>query len=780
MMRLQVFGSVDLVSADGLSLHPVLVQPKRTALLCYLAVAAPRGFHRRDVIKAMFWPEHDTEQARHALRQALYFLRSAAGPGTVVSRGDELAVSPDHLECDCWDFERALHEERHEDALALYSGDLLRGLYLSGALEFERWLDMERARLRGCATTAAWAAADTREREGDLIGAAKYARRAAAFAPGDENELRRLLAYLERLGDRAGALRAYEAFVDELAREYELEPSAQTRLLADRIRDTVLPSARITVPQPMPVPQSEMVLPYRDGHRASIGAPADRGRGAPGRRRRALAFGGLFVALALGWSLISSKSPSTADRSIAVLPFRSHSDIPRERWFADVLHEQLIMELSSISSINVIARTDVQEYRNTTKPLRQIADDLNATHIVEASAVQDSGQARVTVRLYDRTGDLVWSRTFPRELGDILALQADLAVTITEEIRIRLTADEQARLSANRLVDTAAFNRYAEAFHYLDQGGIAYKVSADSAMALRHRAADLFAEATQLDPSWALAWAYRAKALHWAGSSTLSSQADSLFQLARAAAERAIGLDPDEPAGYDALGFILYRLWEWEDAEEAYRRLKRLNPNSANLGAALFYNTIGRHEDAVDEFRRARMQSPVSLLVRVHFGWALACAGQFQEALPLLDPSAFSQLGPWERSRRANALVRAQRYEQAVAEFEDFVRGGAYPPDGMAYAYAKSGNSEEAQRIVEERRRRSGELSPNSQAGLSGIGALADDLAIGDRAALIDRLEKMYNARDQYLPEIRCEPYFADLLAISEARTILERLGLPL
>jgi len=215
MIRLQVLGSVDLACSKGVALQHVLAQPKRTALLSYLAVATPRGFHRRDVIKTVFWPEHNAEQARHALRQALYFLRGAAGPGVIVSRGEELAVSPEHLACDVWDFERALREERHEDALAIYRGDLLLGFHISDAPEFERWLDVERARLRECAAAAAWAAADTRERADDRAGAAQWARRAAGFMLGDETGLRRLLLYLERLGDRAAAARAYEAFVVE-------------------------------------------------------------------------------------------------------------------------------------------------------------------------------------------------------------------------------------------------------------------------------------------------------------------------------------------------------------------------------------------------------------------------------------------------------------------------------------------------------------------------------------------------------------------------------------
>src|SRR5215218_7151619 len=108
MIELHTLGALELVSADRRAAGSVLVQPRRTALLCYLALATPRGFHRRDTLFALFWPEDDAEQARHALRQSVYFLRRALGSQTIVSRGDEeLALAPDQVRCDVWTFEAA-------------------------------------------------------------------------------------------------------------------------------------------------------------------------------------------------------------------------------------------------------------------------------------------------------------------------------------------------------------------------------------------------------------------------------------------------------------------------------------------------------------------------------------------------------------------------------------------------------------------------------------------------------------------------------------------------
>jgi hypothetical protein len=128
MLELRTLGTLELTSDAGLPLAPVLSQPRRTALLCYLALGSPRGFRSRDTLYAVFWPEHGAEQARHALRQALYFLRRHLGAAAVVSRGDgSLGVAPDRVRCDAAEFEARLDAGEPEGALALYRGDLLPG-----------------------------------------------------------------------------------------------------------------------------------------------------------------------------------------------------------------------------------------------------------------------------------------------------------------------------------------------------------------------------------------------------------------------------------------------------------------------------------------------------------------------------------------------------------------------------------------------------------------------------------------------------------------------------
>src|SRR5213596_2343648 len=236
VVEFRILGAVHLLGAAGRALTSVLAQPKRVALLAYLAAATPRRLHRRDSLIALFWPELDQEHARAALRQALHGLRHALGDGVLVSRGDEdIGLDDAQIRCDVVEFERAAEAGRLADALDLYRGDLLEGFFIRGAPAFEQWLEDERVRLKVVALRSATVLAE----RGGCAESVQWGRRALRISPLDEPTLRRLMQTLDRLGDRAGALEAYEAFAKRLATELEAEPAPETRMLAGAVRERV-------------------------------------------------------------------------------------------------------------------------------------------------------------------------------------------------------------------------------------------------------------------------------------------------------------------------------------------------------------------------------------------------------------------------------------------------------------------------------------------------------------------------------------------------------------
>lgn len=237
MLRLRLFGPLEISASDGRDLRPLLAQPKRVAVLACIAARPAGEFVRRDTLLGLFWPELDQAAARRSLRQALHLLRTHLGPDALVSRGDEdLAVNPDQLSVDVPDF-LAEAGFRRGEALELYRGDFLAGFFLSGgSVEFERWLEETRGSLRDTAARLAAVLAREAEGAGDREQAVTWARRALSFEPESEPALRRLMETLDRAGDRAGAIRAYEGFARRLAQDLEQQPSPETQELVTRLR----------------------------------------------------------------------------------------------------------------------------------------------------------------------------------------------------------------------------------------------------------------------------------------------------------------------------------------------------------------------------------------------------------------------------------------------------------------------------------------------------------------------------------------------------------------
>ena len=237
MIEFWTLGTFALRTSDGCEYSRLLARPKCLAVLAYLAASARSHVHSRETLLGVFWPELDQEHARLALRQALHVLRRELGDGVLVARGSAmLGVDSNRLWCDTVAYDYAFRTGDYLRALELYRGDFLAGMFIPGAREFERWLSRERAWLRARAASAAWALAEEMEAARAAPHAAYWARRAVELAPEDEHGIRRLVALLDRLGDSAGALRAYEDFSRWLASELELAPSPETRALAQAIQ----------------------------------------------------------------------------------------------------------------------------------------------------------------------------------------------------------------------------------------------------------------------------------------------------------------------------------------------------------------------------------------------------------------------------------------------------------------------------------------------------------------------------------------------------------------
>jgi DNA-binding SARP family transcriptional activator len=319
MYELRTLGPLELKSADGSDIPNLLAGPKRLGLLVYLILATPNGFLRRDTLCAVFWPGLDPKRARGSLRNMLHALRRDLGSEVFLTRGnEEIGIDQESLRCDAIEFEKALAAGRRAEALRLYRGALLPGLFIPNASpDFDHWLDAERMRYQRRAAEAAVALTESAEADGDVAAAIRWARRAVSISPDDEPTLRQLLTLMDRAGDRAGALRAFDAFERRLADELAMEPADETRALALEIRSRApVPEGEADPPgaQPEPIPsrQAERATPAAHAPPvASAGSVpradpaetmtlpwANRPPPAPDRRRRLAGLAGSLLAVA--------------------------------------------------------------------------------------------------------------------------------------------------------------------------------------------------------------------------------------------------------------------------------------------------------------------------------------------------------------------------------------------------------------------------------------------------------------------------------------------------
>jgi serine/threonine-protein kinase len=402
MIEFRVLGSLDLRSALGVPADRVLSQPKRLALLAYLAASTPRGFHRRDSLLALFWPELDQEHARAALRNAIHFLRQELGPGVLTSRGDDVGLSGAMLWSDAAAFESAIENGDLEYGLSLYRGDLLKGLNLSAAPDFERWLDCERERMRRIGHTAACTLSRTTEEKGDVRGAVRWLHVALSVVPDDEVSLQRLMRVLDRTGDRAGAVREYEVFRDRLAAELEVEPSPESRTLVEGVRARTAAAARdgdVAVGLEAPNMAGSRAVPSLA--EPPIGLMAGEGQGARThpRSRALIALGGVTILaiVALGVATVAARHSNVepVPTRVVIAPLRNETGRPQldgigvmaAEWITEGLIQTGLAEVVPPATALSAARSIQSKANGSHSPdwTRGLAEETRAQFVVSGT-----------------------------------------------------------------------------------------------------------------------------------------------------------------------------------------------------------------------------------------------------------------------------------------------------------------------------------------------------------------------------------------------------------
>lgn len=806
MIRLRTLGGLELRGHQDEELGTILAQPKRFALLFYLATAGP-GLRRRDTLFGLFWPEADQRHARAALNQAVYFLRRELEHDVVRSRGnEEVGVDSDLLWCDSVAFEAALDAGDRHGALELYRGELLPGFYLSDAPVWERWLDGERERLRGRAATTAWEAAEQALARQRPAEAARLARQAVDIVPYDEVQLRRTLGLLARIGDRAGAARVFEDATRRFAADYDGELSEATRYMAERIRTGELEEVHVravgsgsTAGAP-PASIPEAPPDAESGHSAeSTGRPSNTAPSArsvsAGRRRHwtvaalagvVLLAGALLSRLEIGATadgesvsdgvasdrlavLLRSREPGTVvmDGASAATAATEPSD-PGGIDVARELSDGLVRRLGRLTGIGVIERTSTGAYRNSSLPPAEIGSRLGARYLLQGSVTAGSlDSLLIDLRLVEApTGQMLWTGRYDATPPGLAEVEGEIAVRVARALSIRLGAAERERLRDPGTANNDARREYLNGRYLLGKSD-----EASFRAALEH-----FRSALDLDPAYADAWSGLSDAYdHLAGIGAMSSA--EAYGRARAAAERALEIDPDHAEAHASLAMALsHHYWQSDDAERHWRRAIELKPSDARTRRtyAGHLRNLGRFDEALAQATIARDLDPIpffshfELLVIPYFQGRYEHVVHSAEDLAASDPAY-----GYAHFLRALALVQLGRYNQALVALDAVDPAGEWTDARLIRSYiaARLGDVSEAR----------GELNayeegPNPEA--RGFERAVLHIGLGEHDRAMASLEEAYEARVFRLRLLGHEPLFDPLRQDPRFERLLERIGL--
>jgi serine/threonine-protein kinase len=763
MIRFYTLGSLDLQASDGRQLKSVLAQPKRVALLAYLAACGKGDSHRRDTLLGLFWPDLDESRARHALNQSLYVLRRAVGPSVFVSTGDEeLALAPEAIWCDAAAFVEDAEAGRAREALETYRGDLLDGFFISDAPEFEKWLDVERQRLRRLAARAAWSLAEEEEAAGNAEAAADRARQAAGYSLENEAAVRRLVGLLDRVGDRAAAVRAYEAFAQRLRDELGVDPSPETQELVASIRARGVP-AEAAVADPAPRSRAVAERPTaaleRPAAASATAAPSKSG------------VGEIWEALDSETAAEPSR-PTLAERSVAVLPFVDLSAETDREYFADGISEELISSLAQVDGLRIAARTSSFKFKDAAEDVREIGDLLNVSTVLEGSVRMRDDRVRITVQLVDvRDGFRIWGERYDRQMADIFAVQEEIAREIVEHLRAELGGEPGE--TAPPLV--RSHTDVLEAYQlYLKGRFLCNSRRADGLRA----SIECFEEAVSLDPDYALAYAGLADAYSLLGWYRYLT-ADEAYERIQEATGKALELEACVPEACTSRAYAKF-IYEWDftGAETEFRHAIELNPRypTVHHWYGEYLMAMGRLQQANEALQRAHDLDPLSLTVTVGLGWSNYFLGEYEEAVEryegvvAMDPDFV--IVPWFLGP---AYVQAGRYDDAVELYEEWIgRIGEHPGlvALLAQAHALAGRKDAAREVygrLEQRAKRA-PIFPDYRALVHA--------ALGEADEAFEWLEKALEERCWVLVFLRVDPAYQNLRSDPRFDALTERIGL--
>jgi len=438
---------------------------------------------------------------------------------------------------------------------------------------------------------------DTFVEEGNLTQYVYYLRKAL----GDNSEDRRLIVTIARKGYQFTA----DVSVAEAA-ETAIQAAVQVSTAEGWLADT---------PATLDRPADETV-PKAPRHWQIVAAVA------------ALT-GVLAVVAYTSWRNFSRSTPPRSQKiMLAVLPFENLTGDPNKEYLADGLTEETISQLGRLNpeQLGVIARTSVMGYKHKDERLDQIGRDLSVQYVLENSLRESGNHIRLTAQLIQMKDQTqLWSHDYDYPVKDILNIEDDVAEAVAHEIRVRLTSKQQAELAQSYPVNPEAFDAYLQGYYFFQRN-----TNKDTEMAAKY-----YERATQLDPSYALAWVGLSRARNWQVNVNLIP-AEEGHRLAREAVERGLALNPNLAEAHAQMGRIKRQVdFDWAGAHASIQRAIGLEPGDPDIVRQAAYSAalLGRFEEALPLARQAIDLDPLNA-----DSWE--CLGETEFFMGQLDKAA--------------------------------------------------------------------------------------------------------------------------------------------
>ena len=453
-------------------------------------------------------------------------------------------------------------------------------------------------------------------------------------------------------------------------------------------------------------------------------------------------------------------------KSLAVLPLKNLSGDPAQEYLADGMTEELVGRLASLRGVRVISRTSSMHFKDTRLSAPEIAITLGVDALMEGSVIREGSHLRVHAQLIRATDEHFWSETYDREMGDVLALESEVAQSIAEKVAVTVTGQEQARLATARRISPQVYEAYLKG-----------KSGPHNTRAELEQSRALFEEAIRKDFTFAPAYVGIARTYSDMGTLMGGAPPSEVRPKILAAARKALELDPDIAEAHALIADVYQKRWQWSDAEAEYKRALELKPNdaAAHMAFAKWLVAQSRIDEAILWARRGRVLDPLGI-PGLEIGWVLFCARRYDEAIhemrSMLALRPDLAVALWYLGF---ALIAKGQPEQAIAELEKMALITHRSPGALellAAAYGYAGHRQEALRIIDEMKRR-------SEKGYVPAGAFVNPyLGLGDYEQALAGYERAYKEGSSVMQWVKVIPFADPLRGNPRFEDLVRRVGL--